>query len=102
MKYHGRLKFSLKYVLQIYMQLIVLFSVKFIFIMNAIITGATKGIGKAIAQKLALAGYNLAMCSRSQAELEIFKKELLDLNPIITIAALQTDCAEPGQVKAFI
>ncbi|HCN83074.1 MAG TPA: short-chain dehydrogenase, partial [Sphingobacteriaceae bacterium] len=69
--------------------------------MNAVITGATKGIGKAIAQKLALAGYNLAICSRSQSEIDTCKAELLRLNPKVTIAGLQTDCADPQQVQRF-
>ena len=34
--------------------------------MNAIITGGTKGIGRAIADKLALEGYNLSICSRKR------------------------------------
>jgi 3-oxoacyl-[acyl-carrier protein] reductase len=69
--------------------------------MNAVITGATKGIGKAIAQKLALAGYNLAICSRSQSEIDTFKTELIRINPRVTIIGLQTDCADPQQVQGF-
>ncbi|MES2827409.1 MAG: SDR family oxidoreductase [Bacteroidota bacterium] len=44
--------------------------------MNAVITGATKGIGRAIAVKLAEQGYNLAICARNEAELTSFKTEL--------------------------
>jgi 3-oxoacyl-[acyl-carrier protein] reductase len=44
--------------------------------MNAIVTGATKGIGKAIATKLAEDGYNLSICSRNQADLDKLKKDL--------------------------
>jgi 3-oxoacyl-[acyl-carrier protein] reductase len=36
----------------------------------AIVTGASKGIGKAIAEELAREGVNLAICARSQASLE--------------------------------
>ena len=44
--------------------------------MNAVITGATRGIGKAIAIKLAEGGYNLAVCSRNEAELSALVEEL--------------------------
>jgi 3-oxoacyl-[acyl-carrier protein] reductase len=44
--------------------------------MNAIITGATKGIGRAIAVKLAEAGYNLAVCARSYSDLEALSEYL--------------------------
>lgn len=44
--------------------------------MNAVITGATKGIGKAIALKLAQSGYNLAICARTETDLIELQKEL--------------------------
>ena len=34
--------------------------------MNVIITGASKGLGKAIAEKFAAAGNNLFLCSRNK------------------------------------
>ena len=37
---------------------------------KAIVTGATKGIGRAIAEALAAEGYDIAVCSRNQADLE--------------------------------
>lgn len=44
--------------------------------MNAVITGATKGIGKAIALKLAQSGYNLAICARTESDLIELQIEL--------------------------
>jgi NAD(P)-dependent dehydrogenase (short-subunit alcohol dehydrogenase family) len=38
--------------------------------MNAIVTGATKGIGRAIAEKLVREGLNVAICSRHQEDVE--------------------------------
>lgn len=69
--------------------------------MNAVITGATKGMGRAIAIKLAEAGYNLALCSRNQAELDAFCRELTSQYPAIRALGLNTNCTEPLQVKAF-
>ena len=44
--------------------------------MNVIITGASKGIGLAIAKKFALKGFDLALCSRSIEELDIVANQL--------------------------
>lgn len=45
-------------------------------VMNAIVTGATKGIGRAIAIRLAEAGYHLAVCARSYSDLENLAADL--------------------------
>ena len=44
--------------------------------MNVIITGASKGIGLAIAKKFASKGFDLALCSRSIEELDIVANQL--------------------------
>jgi short-subunit dehydrogenase len=44
--------------------------------MNAIVTGASKGLGKAIAIKLASKGYNLFLGSRNMEELSIVANEI--------------------------
>jgi 3-oxoacyl-[acyl-carrier protein] reductase len=44
--------------------------------MNAVITGATKGIGRAIALKLAAKGYNISICARDEKSLFTMKEEL--------------------------
>jgi short-subunit dehydrogenase len=69
--------------------------------MNAVITGATKGMGKAIAEKLAQAGYNLIICARSQEETDRFCQQLMNGNPAIKAIGLQTDCSIPAQVSQF-
>ncbi|WP_129716377.1 SDR family oxidoreductase [Pedobacter sp. SYP-B3415] len=43
--------------------------------MNAVITGATRGIGRAVSLKLASLGYNLFVCARNGSELEELKIE---------------------------
>jgi len=67
--------------------------------MNAIITGATKGIGKAIAITLAENGYDLAVCSRSRTELERFAVELKYTG--VKVFAYQADCSVKDEVYAF-
>lgn len=67
--------------------------------MNAIITGATKGIGKAIAVKLAENGYDIAVCARNYTELEEFAKELAYTGVKIFYAAV--DCSIKEEVYLF-
>jgi short-subunit dehydrogenase len=67
--------------------------------MNAIITGATKGIGKAVAVKLADEGYNLAICSRNETELARLASELEAKG--VRVYYLVTDCAVKTAVYDF-
>lgn len=67
--------------------------------MNAIITGATKGIGKAIALKLAQNGYSLAVCARNKADLESLTLELeVYGNQVFAVVA---DCGCKAEVLDF-
>lgn len=69
--------------------------------MNALITGATKGIGRAIALKLAKEGYNLALCARNAQELDTLGLELLAHYPAQRVFTQVLDCAEPKQLQLF-
>ena len=68
--------------------------------MNAIITGATKGIGKAIAIKLAQNGYNLALCARNENDLLLLRNELSKFN--VDVFTMVTDCSLKADVLAFV
>ena len=68
--------------------------------MNAIITGATKGIGKAIAELLAKNGFNVAVCARTQADLDTLKDSLEKHE--IKVLALAVDMSKKTEVKTFI
>lgn len=67
--------------------------------MKAIITGATKGIGKAIATKLAQSGYHLAVCARSEKDLIALQKELAQYP--VKVHVFVADCSVKDQVLAF-
>jgi 3-oxoacyl-[acyl-carrier protein] reductase len=67
--------------------------------MNAIVTAATKGIGRSIAIKLAEQGYNIAICSRNEEELINFTKELKYTGVKVFYSA--TDCSVKEEVYKF-
>ena len=67
--------------------------------MNAVITGATKGIGRAIAIKLANEGYDLAICARTASDLIALKDELAATGR--QIFYLATDCSIKEEVYRF-
>lgn len=68
---------------------------------NAIITGATKGMGRSIALAFAKEGISLAICSRNEKELNNFKQELLQVNPGIKVVAQVADGSVKEQLLAF-
>jgi short-subunit dehydrogenase len=68
---------------------------------NAIITAATKGMGRAIAIAFAKEGVNLAICSRTGDDLLAFKNELAAINPNIKVFTSVIDCSVKQQVLNF-
>lgn len=69
--------------------------------MNAVITGASKGIGKAIAERLAREGFNVAICARQEAALQAAKESIQAQNAAVTVLAEQVDMGDKSQVLAF-
>lgn len=69
--------------------------------MNAVITGASKGIGKAIAEKLAQEGFNIAICSRNLEQLEKTAGEIRRQNPGVQVLAIPADMGKPADVLDF-
>jgi 3-oxoacyl-[acyl-carrier protein] reductase len=67
---------------------------------RAIVTGGSKGLGKAIAAELLAEGADVAICSRNEAELEETAVELR--KPGGTVFARPCDVTDPDQVTAFI
>jgi short-subunit dehydrogenase len=68
---------------------------------NAIITGATKGIGRAIAMAFAKQGLNIAVCSRNNEELLLLQDDLKKVNPNITVVISKTDASKKDEVLTF-
>ena len=69
--------------------------------MNSIITGASKGLGRAIAEKFAADGHDLTLCSRNEAALSAAVKELSDSYPGVTIRAKAVDLAQKETARQF-
>ena len=67
---------------------------------RAIVTGGSKGLGRAIAAELLAEGAAVAICSRNQAELDETAAELAASGGSVT--ALPCDVTDPGQVESFI
>ncbi|MBS1490398.1 MAG: SDR family oxidoreductase [Bacteroidetes bacterium] len=65
-----------------------------------VITGATKGIGQAVARRFARAGYDLAVCARNENDLHQFKRETETEFGILTHIK-KTDTSNKAQVNNF-
>jgi len=68
---------------------------------NVVITGATKGIGRAIVEIFATQGANLYLCARSKEDLKALKADLLARFPTIKVYIKKTDVSKKKQVIAF-
>lgn len=68
--------------------------------MKALITGATKGIGRAVATKLWKEGYDLVLIARSAEDLKQLQKELTA--PDRTILTYPVDCSIKEEVYQFL
>lgn len=68
---------------------------------TAIITGATKGIGKAIAEKLLQEDYDIAICARNQSDLTELKKAWGKQFPESQVFTLSVDLGKEEEVIEF-
>ncbi|MBB4266506.1 SDR family NAD(P)-dependent oxidoreductase [Roseospira visakhapatnamensis] len=67
---------------------------------NALITGGTRGIGKAIAARLVADGLNCVLVGRDQATLDAAVDDLS--SPAVTVVGIACDVTQPEQVTAMI
>lgn len=69
--------------------------------LNVVITGASRGIGKATAELFAANGYNLYLSSRSETALYKTMEELVTKFPMITIKSKPFDLSQKENVIAL-
>lgn len=69
--------------------------------MNVVITGATKGMGRASAKIFAEAGHSLIICARSEEDLEVMKVEFSKLFPAISVQTKVANMGNVNQIKDF-
>ena len=67
---------------------------------TVVVTGATKGIGRAISKKFAQNGHSLAICSRNNQELKELSKELMDMGAP-KVFYEQCDVAQKDDLEMF-
>jgi NAD(P)-dependent dehydrogenase (short-subunit alcohol dehydrogenase family) len=70
---------------------------------QALITGASQGLGLAIARAFLTAGASVLICGRDPATLECAQAELAPLcGPGQELAVQQADVADPGEVESLV
>ena len=69
---------------------------------HVVITGGSKGLGRALAVRFASEGASVAICARSQEELEQAKVEILAVSADAYIITHICDISDQQQVDAFV
>lgn len=69
--------------------------------MNVVITGASRGLGKAIAHVFALNGHNLILTSRNEVALYNAMQEFMTAYPNISVKARAFDLSAKEEAQAF-
>jgi short-subunit dehydrogenase len=67
----------------------------------AVVTGATQGIGKAIAEKLLQEGFSVAICARNTEDLQQLQSQWTAAYPNAQILCIPADFSEKTEVEVF-
>ncbi|MCB0537385.1 MAG: SDR family oxidoreductase [Chitinophagales bacterium] len=68
---------------------------------NIVVSGASKGIGRAIVLYFAQKGFNVAFCSRSEENLLKLKEEVLAINHEAIVLAIKADVSKIKELHFF-
>jgi 3-oxoacyl-[acyl-carrier protein] reductase len=69
---------------------------------NALITGASQGLGKAIAEQFLREGANVVICARSESDLSATRNELAAKFPAQKVVAKTCDVSDESQVNELV
>ena len=67
-----------------------------------VVTGGSKGIGRAIIEKFAVHGFDIVTCSRNETELKSLSVYVKERNPAVTVYTKSADMSDKSQVKSFV
>lgn len=68
---------------------------------SILVTGGTKGIGRAIVDRFAGEGFDVFTCARNEADLLALKKSLEEKHPAIQVLASVADLSKKEEVSRF-
>lgn len=66
-----------------------------------LVTGATRGIGRAVAERFVRAGFGLLTCGRSADRLAVLRTDLTRAFPGVPVHTFVADLSDPVQTAAF-
>ena len=67
-----------------------------------VVTGGTKGIGRAIVDRFAAEGYHIITCARNEKDLQKLKLEIEQAYTFSKVFYQAIDVSMPGEVKRFL
>ena len=69
---------------------------------RAVVTGGSKGIGRAVVAELAAEGVSIAFCARHGDEVKTAEEEVRAAAPDVTVAGYVADVTDPDAVAQFV